>query len=254
MSEDKRAKMTDKVAKLLRQAEDVAGTPEEAVFQAKAFEILAKYGLDMAQINAHKNGLDITELPNAIQWVVNVQGKYQSAQALLLHGMARALHCRTVYRSGGGTYTVFVYGVPHHVERLQFLWELLRPQMVRLVDQVRPADDYHTLRESYNYSTGEWTSKVVRDAGRLKTYRRSWLAGYAQTIESRIREQEALAVESAGGGALVLYKGDEKRAEIAMNENHSNLRNIKNRVRFNSDGYAHGQRDGQHAEFARAVS
>ena len=30
--------MQDKVAKLLRQAEDVVGTPEEAVFQAKAFE------------------------------------------------------------------------------------------------------------------------------------------------------------------------------------------------------------------------
>lgn len=39
-------KLKSKVAKLLRQAEDVAGTPEEAVFQAKAFELMAKYGID----------------------------------------------------------------------------------------------------------------------------------------------------------------------------------------------------------------
>lgn len=253
MDDNKRAKITEKVAKLLRQAEDVAGTPEEGVFQARAFEIVAKYGLDMAQIHARKEGLDISDLPNAIQWEVFVRGKYQSAQALLLHGMARALHCHTVYASSGGTYVVWVYGVPHHIERLQFLWEMLRPQMVRLVENVRPSSEYQRIQERYDWASNTFTTKVVKDAGRLKTYRRSWLAGYAQTIESRIREQETIAIESVGGAAIVLYRGDEQRAEIAMRDAHPNLRQAKTRSRFDRDGYGHGQRDGSQAEFARAI-
>lgn len=255
MDDNKRAKVTEKVAKLLRQAEDVAGTPEEGVFQARAFEIVAKYGLDMAQIHARKDGLDISELPGAIEWSVFVQGKYQSAQALLLHGMARALHCHTVYSNSGGTYHVWVYGVPHHIERLQFLWEMLRPQMVRLVENVRPATDYQRVQEQYGFIDGRFrvSTRVVKDAGRLKTYRRSWLAGYAQTIESRIREQETIAIESVGGAAIVLYRGDEQRAEVAMQDAHPNLRRAKTRSRFDRDGYSHGQRDGSQAEFARAI-
>lgn len=253
MDDNKRAKITEKVAKLLRQAEDVAGTPEEGVFQARAFEIVAKYGLDIAQIHARKEGLDISDLPGAVEWSLFVRGKYQSAQALLLHGMARALHCHTVYSNSGGTYHVWVYGVPHHIERLQFLWEMLRPQMVRLVENVRPTSEYQRVQEHYNWATDTFTTKVVKDAGRLKTYRRSWLAGYAQTIESRIHEQETIAIESVGGAALVLYRGDAQRAEIAMQDAHPNLRQAKTRSRFDRDGYSHGQRDGRQAEFARAI-
>ncbi|AXH47972.1 hypothetical protein SEA_MISOMONSTER_80 [Mycobacterium phage Misomonster] len=64
----KTAKMQKQVAKLLRHAEDVVGTPEEAVFMAKAFELIAKYGLDMASIQADKQGLDTSDMPDAIKW------------------------------------------------------------------------------------------------------------------------------------------------------------------------------------------
>ncbi|AZS12046.1 immunity repressor [Mycobacterium phage Zetzy] len=60
----KTAKMQKQVAKLLRHAEDVVGTPEEAVFMAKAFELIAKYGLDMASIQADKQGLDTSDMPD----------------------------------------------------------------------------------------------------------------------------------------------------------------------------------------------
>jgi len=46
---DHKSKIADKVGKLLRQAEDVAGTPEEQVFLAKAFELMAKYGIDESE-------------------------------------------------------------------------------------------------------------------------------------------------------------------------------------------------------------
>ena len=226
--DDKRKRMTDKVAKLLRQAEDVAGTPEEAVFQARAFEILAKYGLDMAVVTAHKDGLDVTELPDAIQWVVQIRGKYISQQGLLLHGMARALHCKSIYRPS--TQELFVYGVPRHIERMQFLWGLLRPQMMRLATSVRPDDP--------------WVNTT--------TYRRAWIAGYAQTIQERLNQEETKAVESAGGGALVLYRGDKERAALALRKAHPRVRSGR-RLRFDANGYAHGQRDGRQAAFNHSI-
>lgn len=248
----KTKKMQDKVAKLLRQAEDVAGTPEEAVFQAKAFELISKYGLEMAQVQATKEGLDISELPDAIKWQVLVTGKYVAQQALLLHGIARALHCKTVYTNIGGTTSqrVYVFGVERHVERVQFLWEILRPQMLRLVEKVRPEVVHQ--RTKYDWRTGEY--RKVSTAGQTKSYRRAWIAGFAQTIGDRVRAEENKAVEGAGGGALVLYKSDENRAAVALREAFPRTRSARQTTHYNQSGYAHGQRDGRNAAMQRSIA
>ncbi|AFI24992.1 hypothetical protein [Mycobacterium phage SWU1] len=251
MIDGKTKKMQDKVAKLLRQAEDVAGTPEEAVFQAKAFELMAKYGLEMAQVEASKQGLDTTDLPDAIQWVTYVTGKYVAAQALLLHGMAQALHCKTVYASLTGGQRIYVYGVPRHIERLQFLWSIMQPQMMRLVENVRPEQAFEP-RYKYDYNTGEYKPKST--AGQLKSYRRSWIAGFAQAVKERLTAEENKAVESAGGGALVLYRGDKERAALALRQAHPRTKNVKPRTRYDLSGYAHGQRDGRNAAMNHALA
>ncbi|ASZ75425.1 hypothetical protein PBI_JOSHKAYV_86 [Mycobacterium phage JoshKayV] len=248
----KTKKMQDKVAKLLRQAEDVAGTPEEAVFQAKAFELISKYGLEMAQVEATKNGLDISELPDAIKWQVLITGKYVAQQALLLHGIARALHCKTVYTNIGGTTSqrVYVFGVERHIERVQFLWEILRPQMLRLVENVRP--EVFRVETKYDWRTGEYRKKST--AGQTKSYRRAWIAGFAQTVADRVRAEENKAVEGAGGGALVLYRDDKERAAVALREAFPRVRTTRSSTRYNQSGYAHGQRDGRNAAMQRSIA
>ncbi|AXH46821.1 hypothetical protein SEA_ACOLYTE_78 [Mycobacterium phage Acolyte] len=251
MIDSKTKKMQDKVAKLLRQAEDVAGTPEEAVFQAKAFELISKYGLEMAQVHATKEGLDISELPDAIKWSTKIEGKYVAQQALLLHGIAMALHCKTVYRSSKyDGYTLFVFGVERHVERVQFLWSILRPQMLRLVDKVRPETMHH--REKFDWRTGEY--RTVSGAGQVKSYRRAWIAGFAQTVGERVRAEENKAVEGAGGGALVLYRDDKQRAAVALREAFPRVRAERRSVNYNSSGYAHGQRDGRNAAMQHTLA
>ncbi|AFV51215.1 hypothetical protein ST20ES_86 [Mycobacterium phage 20ES] len=250
--DSKTKKMQDRVAKLLRQAEDVVGTPEEAVFQAKAFELMAKYGLEMAQVEATKNGLDMTEMPDAIKWVARVSGKYVAQQALLLHGIARALHCKTVYRTVAGTkeQEVFVFGMERHIERVKFLWDILRPQMLRLVNEVRPETMHHRTR--YDWQTGSY--KTVSGAGQVKSYRRAWIAGFAQTIGERVRAEESKAVESAGGGALVLYRDDKARAQAELARVFPRVRTERSRTNYNSSGYAHGQRDGRNASMQRSLA
>lgn len=242
--------MQDKVAKLLRQAEDVVGTPEEAVFQAKAFELMAKYGIEQSDIEAAKRGLDVTEIPDAIKWEASIDGKYASQQVLLLNNLARALHCKAAWSSHSKT--LYVFGVPRHMERLQFLWGILRPQMLRLVDTVRPDSIMERHGFRYNYTTHQYETYVKSGAGQVKSYRRAWIAGFAQTIGDRVREQENKALEGAGG-ALVLYRSDKERAEVAMREAFPSTGRVK-RSSYNHNGYAHGQRDGRSVSMQNSLA
>lgn len=256
MLETKKAKMQDKVAKLLRQAEDVAGTPEEAVFQAKAFELISKYGIDMAQVQATKEGLDVSELPDAIRWEHQFSGKYEAQQVLLLHGIVQALHCKAVLSTlrkvgGGKAQRLIVFGVPRHIERVEFLWGILRPQMLRLVENVRP-DGGFVAHQAYDWRTGEYRTKST--SGQLKSYRRAWIAGFASTVSERLRSEESRALEGSTGNALVLFRGDKERAAVALREAFPRTGRARSRTMYDHNGYAHGQRDGRSAAMNRSLS
>ena len=246
-------KLKDKVAKLLRQAEDVVGTPEEAVFQAKAFELMAKYGIDEAAVDAAKRGLDTSDLRDAIKVIFRIDGAYAQAQLLLLHNLSLALPSKCVYtKTRTGELHMFVYGVPTHVERIQLLWNILQPQMMRLVKTVRPDYDISHNKTRYNYETHTYETVRVAGTGELKSYRRSWIAGFAQTVGERLRAEEGKALKS-NNGALVLFSGDAESADLALRREHPRTTNAR-RSRLNPDGYTHGQRDGRNATFNAALS
>ena len=242
--------MQDKVAKLLRQAEDVVGTPEEAVFQAKAFELMAKYGIEQADIEAAKRGLDVSEIPDAIKWEAVIDGKYAAQQVLLLNNLVTALHCKAVWSAHRKT--LYVFGVPRHIERLQFLWGILRPQMLRLVETVRPDHVREQIGYRRNPETWHLETYTKSGAGQVKSYRRAWIAGFAQTVGDRVREQESKALEGAGG-ALVLYRSDKERAAVALRQEFPRTSKTR-RSSYNRSGYAHGQRDGRAAAFQGAIA
>jgi hypothetical protein len=246
-------KLRDKVAKLLRQAEDVAGTPEEGVFQAKAFELMAKYGIDQASVEAAKQGLDVSDLRDAIQWIVKIEGQYAQAQMLLLNNLARALHSRTVYSKSRSGFHMHVYGVPSHIERIQMLWNILQPQMMRLVKSVRPDFDYSQVKRRYNYETQAIEMYTSANAGYLKSYRRSWIAGFGAAVGDRLRTQEEKALEADTSGALVLFQGDTQKAELALRNAHPRARTGRG-SRVNGEGYSHGQRDGRNASFNHSLT
>jgi hypothetical protein len=235
MNPEKIAKYAEKVAKLLRQAEDVAGTPEEGVFQARAFEIMAKYGIAEAMVRARRHGLDTADISGAVEHIFDITGTYANAQMLLLAGMGRSLHCKGVYRGlRGGGIQLYLYGMPDHIERVKFLWGLLGPQAVRLAGIVRPAGDSVS-------------------PGYVTVYRRSWMAGFANAIETRILEQENKIIEGVSG-ALVLYKNDEQRAEDARKRRFPSLRDARRSSRrMDFSAYLHGQRDGRSASFNRTI-
>ncbi|QFG12585.1 hypothetical protein PBI_TOAKA_86 [Mycobacterium phage Toaka] len=246
-------KMKTTVANLLRQAEDTEGTPEGEVFQAKAFELMSKYGIDQAMVDAQNTAAAKAADPDAVRWSFTFDGKYVAQQALLLNNIVTALHGKAVLSTNRATkaQTLIVFAVPRHLERIQMLWEILRPQMLRLVDEVRPATPMYAGMK-YDYRTGEYKKRST--AGQLKSYRRAWIAGFGQTVGERIKREEDKALQAAqSSGALVLFRGDKERAALALKEAFPRVRNTRG-PRFNASGYAHGQRDGSTAAMNRSLA
>lgn len=225
-------RMAEKVAKLLRQAEDVAGTPEELVFQERAFALLAKYGLDEAKVRQLNEDQGVAQPGTVKVDLVVAKGKYVPMQVTLLGQLAFALHCRVVQYGSKGAIRCELWGFPEHVTRVQLAFELLRPQMLRQVEKAKPA--YYV------------------DSGKLRIYRRSWMVGFVSEVSSRVAGQEKAAAGAAG--ALVLFQSAGDAAQKALDEAHPNARAAKSRSKFDAQGYTRGRLEGERAELNRSVS
>lgn len=250
---NKAARM-EKVAKLMRKAAAVPGTPEEAVFMERAFGLMSKYGLEEAMVRAALDGLtgsrgaDMENSAGVAERVFTFTSRYGSHQVLF--GLARALHCRSVLWASEKTgcpttlVRVAVFGMPDHLERVAFLWDLLHPQALSTLDYL-PED-------------ASWDADAPESV-----YRRSWVIGFVVGITARVREHEKMAVDKAlarteagNPGALILYKlhqSDEERAEAAIRERFPDLK--ENEERSNPDSFdRRGLIDGQRAAKAAALN
>ncbi len=242
--ETKAAKM-DTVAKLLRKADSVAGTPEEAVYLDRAFALIAEYGLEEAMVRAALDGNTGSDAadkgtPKVVERVFIVTSKYGSHR--ILHFLANALHCKGVHWKSGKTgcpqetVRMALFGMPDHLERVHFLWDLLQPQALRALDSL-PEDD-------------SWYSTA-------SVYRRSWVVGYALGIAERLREHEQHAVDTAESGTAVvlydLYKRDEEQAEAVIRERWPDLDAEEPSDSFDLCGIEDGKRAAWSAALNRSV-
>jgi hypothetical protein len=184
--------MLDKVRKLFAKAESVAGTPEADTFNAKAYALISKYGIDetAARERAGEGPAPIITIE------LTLSGAYITQQRYLLQALATALHCAPVYIKDRtfGTTRDFVTGTANHTDRVQVLFSMLMPQMLVGAGNVRPP-------------AGSRASTA--------TYRRSWMTGFLKTVETRLAGAEAAAAEEQPGTGLVLLT-DAKRAEAQL--------------------------------------
>lgn len=187
-----RQDMFDKVRKLLAKAANVAGTPEADVLNAKAFELIAKYGIDETAARERAGEgpapIEVTEFL--------LTGQYQREQAKLLGILSRALHCAPLDdgRIPGRNKTI-VYGTASHIERLRVLFATLMPQMLAGAARVRPDD-------------GAWVG--------TKAYRTSWMRGFRGIVNERLTAAENSAADESEPGTALVLVNDAKRADSAM--------------------------------------
>jgi hypothetical protein len=218
--------MLDKVRKLLAKAEDPGCTPAEAAaLNDKAAELIAKYGVDQALLAAATPEADPVG-----DRTISIYAPYALDKASLLGAVAHALRCRSVrikHRTGSGNgYGMHLFGCASDLERTELLYTSL------------------LVQASYGLAAAK-----VPPYEPLASFRRSWLAGFAQAVGARLRqaEQRASAEAATGSGPsmeLVLAdRGDRVARRVA--EAYPRLGTAPPRRLIGSgagDGYAAGQR------------
>ncbi|WP_052071022.1 DUF2786 domain-containing protein [Rhodococcoides fascians] len=203
--------MLDKVRKLLAQADDVAGTPEADAFNAKAFELIARYGIDETEARQRAG-----QGPAPIEVAdFTIAGKYQTEQINLLHYLASALHCEAMWiktrRDSLAGDRHVVYGTAMHIERVRILFSTLMPQM---------------MAGAANAEANPWVSTQV--------WRRSWMRGFAATVHDRLAEAEKSATVDADAGTALVLVDDRKRASQKMyaDAEGSKISQIKSKAQY----------------------
>lgn len=222
----------DRIGKLFNQADNVKGTPEAEAFEAKAFELLAKYGISESEARG-----TLREGSNVVEHLTfELKGSYLQQQNVLLHQIVRALHCEDVYTDFGRTMKrVDVYGVKLHTDRVRLLFAILNPRMVAAGSKV----------------VKPWHSSVS-----TRAYRVSWMISYATTIGDRLAEAErnAAATADAKAGnntqALVLVS-DADRAVAAYKAAHPSTRDGGYRSRHDADAAMRGAAEARRADLGQ---
>ncbi|MER6996556.1 DUF2786 domain-containing protein [Streptomyces sp. NPDC000410] len=172
-------RMLTRIRGLLAKAE-ATGFPEEAeALTAKAQELMARYSIDEALLAARTHRADV---PGACR--IGVDAPYEEAKAILLHAVASANRCRTVWNSGFGFSTVV--GFEPDLEAVELLYTSLLVQGTAAM----------TRAEAGQRAGGR---------KRTKTFRQSFLLAYAHRIGDRLAAakehaaQEAEAARGTGG-------------------------------------------------------
>lgn len=185
-------KLKDRVQKLLNQAKDREGTPEGDSFYAKAFELMATYGFEERDLTTADAGDEVDSREYTFR------GSYTDMQAKLLFAICTALHCtgfsQRVYHSTRIA-NATVFGLRRHLERVDMLYGLLLPVMLSGAQAVRA--------DAFGDST------VVK--------RRSFMTGFALSIQDRLTSAEDTAASQDGKYALALLD-DASKAESAQED------------------------------------
>ena len=166
----------ERVRALLAKAEATTFPAEAEAYTAKAQELISKHSLDEAMLA----GTGGTVVPYARR--IGVDHPYESEKASLLTSVARANRCHVVWSPEFGFATVF--GFDADIDAVDLLHTSLLVQAHRAMARTEPR------------------GKAGR--ARLKSFRQSFLVGYAVRIGERLAEASRAALDQAGDPAALL--------------------------------------------------
>ncbi len=228
----------EKIRKILAKAEHASCPPHEAeALNEMAATLIAKYGVDMALL--------AERMPESRRIVgdrvIAVDAPYARDKCNLLASVALALRCRCVQRHRSGLtdepeWSLHLFGHEADLDRVELLYtSLLVQTAIGLVRDARTAPPGEDLR----------------------AFRRSWLAGFAQAVGSRLREAELRAEHSAqhtadaGAGRSVALVLADRTAEVdaAMNERYPRLGTGRRR-QLSGSGFGRGRASGAQADLS----
>ncbi len=171
--------LLNRVRALLAKAESTTFPAEAEAFSAKAQELISKHSLDEAVLAGGADGITVT--PHARR--IGIDHPYESEKASLLDAVARANRCHVVWSPEFGFATVF--GFEADLAAVDLLQASLLVQAHRAMSRAEPPG-----------------GKAGR--ARLKTFRQSFLVGYAVRIGERLAEADRAALAGARDAASLL--------------------------------------------------
>lgn len=222
-----------KVRGLLAKAEDPAATQAEAeAYAAKAMEIMAKYGIEQAMVDATRTG----ERETVADRIILVHAPYAYEKGAILNRVGKPFGVRTIRRwgRGNGTREYHLFGFTGDLERTELLFTSLLIQANRFMA----------------------SAKVPRYVTPV-TFRRDWMMGYADEIGKRLQvivdhaaaQTEAERTDTGPSVALVLVDRS-MLVSKAVSDTYPKL--SRSRSRAVGDGYWVGQADGRRADLGQA--
>lgn len=235
MSEDDR--MLERVRRLLAKAEGATTEAERDAYNSKAAELIARYGIEEALLGAQQQ-----TRPTPGDRVVFLDAPYARDKGSLLAAIAVPLGVRAVMRRGQADsptlLSMHLFGMNSDLERVDILYTSLLVQAAHGLAVVRPRDAYESVA----------------------AYRRSWMIGFAYSIQQRLVAAEAAAranAESqaasgtshgAPGPSVSLVLADRATlVDAAMTDAYPRLRNASPRV-LSGSGSAAGAAAGKRAD------
>jgi hypothetical protein len=220
-------KLLDRVRKLLAKAEDESCTPPEAeALTAKAAELMAKYGIDRALLAAVRPETDAPA-----SRMVDIDNPWGKVKAHLLCGLGAAMRCQCIMLTTRDGLRIHVFGYASDIERTDLLYTSVLIQM------------WHGL-----------AAALVPAHSSPRSWRRSWLLGFAAAVVGRVRaaEENATVQASQAGPA-----GEPSRAALVLADRALVIRGAVRReypvtrtarLTYSGTGYGAGYAQGQRAD------
>jgi hypothetical protein len=221
-------KMLERVRRLLAKAEGAATEEERDAYNGKAAELIARYGIEEALLAAQGS-----QPQTAGDRVVELDAPYARDKGSLLAAVAGPLGVRAVLRTGraGGptTLSMHLFGMGSDLARVDVLYTSLLVQAAHGLAVARPADAFESVA----------------------AYRRSWMIGFAYTIQQRLlaaelavkrqAEESRVAADGAAGGPSVSLVLADRAAIVdrSVAEAYPRLRNARSRM-LSGSGSAEG--------------
>ena len=230
MSTTKAPAKLETIRALLAKAEDPRTPEAEAELARKrAFEMMAKYGVEQAMLNDANPSSDAP----ADRKIV-LDNPWAMERVRLINRIALALGCQLIHlgRDGSGpSRRVHIFGYASDLQRVELLYTSLLLQM----------------------NSGLAAQSVPRGQG-ARAWRRSWLLGFISRVGDRIQQaergarEEASAETTATGRSAALVLADRKAVvERAYQQAYPRARKSGNTT-MAGNGYGAGWAAGSRAD------
>ncbi|WP_067508519.1 DUF2786 domain-containing protein [Actinoplanes sp. TFC3] len=193
--------MLARVRALLAKAESTTFPAEAETYSAKAQELISRHSLDEALLD----GEDATVMPYARR--IGIDHPYESEKASLLSAVAQANRCQVVWSPEFGFATVF--GFDADLDAVDLLHASLLVQAHRAMSRDEPKG-----------AAGKKT---------LKTFRQSFLVGYAVRIGERLAEADRAALAGSADAAALLPVLRSRDVQVVAARDRAFPRTVKGR-------------------------